>query len=52
MTGGEIALAALILCAMTLSFYGGYYLALKQVKEAVRYVKQTQRLDYLRKQNN
>lgn len=52
MTTGEIALAGLIFCSMTLAFFAGYYLALKQAKEAVRYVRQTQRLNELRNKHN
>lgn len=52
-TKGDVALAMLMFCLMTLAFYAGYYSAMKQAKDAVRYarsvVRQQQIMNELQK---
>jgi len=48
MTPGEIALVGLIMSSMILAYFAGYYNALRQAKEAVRFVRSTIRLQELR----
>lgn len=51
-TQAEVALAILMFCLMCLSFYAGYYSALKQAKDAIRYAKSVVRQQQIMNEMN